>query len=313
MEITASLNVSIMIPIERTFKCSDGIEVAAQYYPASKGGAQKIVMLHGWLDNCRTFWKLAPALNESSGAEIVALDVPGHGKSGHKSKDGPPAVLPEACFYLADVVRQLEWKSFCLVGHSMGAAIAVMYASAFPDQVTRLVVVEGAGPVTKPARHTSKSIRSHVEGRLKFLTSPPHGPRVYPSLDAAVDTRLETVAKFPGNQTLSREAAKEMVSRAVVPQETDDGSVVFSHDPRLHLRSILFMSNEQVAALQRDVQCPVLVVLGKNGFPFDDEWLDRMQENLRPQTVVKLPGSHHLHADPETADAVTETVKQFLL
>jgi pimeloyl-ACP methyl ester carboxylesterase len=98
----------------------------------------------------------------SSTTELVALDLPGHGLSSHKSDDGPPLVLAESVFYVAEAVRQLQWwpqevmnkpelqenssisqPRFTLVGHSMGAGISCLYAAAFPEQVDKLVLLEG--------------------------------------------------------------------------------------------------------------------------------------------------------------------------
>ena len=66
---------------------------------------KKILCLHGWLDNAASFNRLAPLLLDSSSPltdeqlqqpmEILALDFPGHGLSGHKSVDGPPQLLAE--------------------------------------------------------------------------------------------------------------------------------------------------------------------------------------------------------------------------
>ena len=70
---------------------------------------KKILCLHGWLDNAASFNRLAPLLLDSSTSlssdeqqeqpmEILALDFPGHGLSGHKSVDGPPQLLAEVSF-----------------------------------------------------------------------------------------------------------------------------------------------------------------------------------------------------------------------
>ena len=65
---------------------------------------KKILCLHGWLDNAASFNRLAPLLLDSfpvsdeqqqQPMEILALDFPGHGLSGHKSVDGPPQLLAE--------------------------------------------------------------------------------------------------------------------------------------------------------------------------------------------------------------------------
>jgi pimeloyl-ACP methyl ester carboxylesterase len=112
--------------------------------------------------------------------EIAAIDLPGHGWSSHKSSDAPPVHITDYVYYLAEAISQLPWSTtttgtngstngehemhdhesngaenddqdnnsnnnhgIVLVGHSMGAAICCMYAAAFPEQVYKLVLLEG--------------------------------------------------------------------------------------------------------------------------------------------------------------------------
>ncbi|MCG8335651.1 MAG: hypothetical protein MJE63_14115, partial [Proteobacteria bacterium] len=60
------------------------IKTAHFRYAAKRWGnkkGQKILALHGWLDNAATFDHLAPLLPE---VDLVALDFPGHGFSAHR-------------------------------------------------------------------------------------------------------------------------------------------------------------------------------------------------------------------------------------
>ena len=154
---------------ERIFCCADGLQLAAQCYQpaAAKPVRHKVLMLHGWLDNCRSFWKLAPHLQED---HVVALDLPGHGKSQHKAKDGTPAILAEGIYYIADVLKQLEWKTdVTLIGHSMGAAMALGYAATFPEQVHQLILLKGAGPLARDASDTTKHMREETAWQRSFI------------------------------------------------------------------------------------------------------------------------------------------------
>jgi pimeloyl-ACP methyl ester carboxylesterase len=152
--------------------CSDGLQLAAQVYtttpPLPYTLPRRILCLHGWMDNCRSFHLLAPSLLRQweASVELVALDLPGHGWSSHRSADGPPVQLADAIFYVAEAVRQLQWwdpavasrdeetggeqAPFTLVGHSMGAAISCLYAAAFPEQIDKLVLLEGGTLMPTP-------------------------------------------------------------------------------------------------------------------------------------------------------------------
>jgi pimeloyl-ACP methyl ester carboxylesterase len=176
---TAALVSRIMttptVVTELTLTCADGVQMAAQHWRCGEDSSndsstntrrRRILCVHGWMDNCRSFHYLAPTLlaqldPQQQPTDLVALDFVGHGWSTHKSVDGPPIVLAELAFYIAEAVRQLQWSTttatttnesttastsatpFTLIGHSMGAAIGCIYAAAFPEQVQKLVLLEG--------------------------------------------------------------------------------------------------------------------------------------------------------------------------
>ena len=101
---------------EITLQCSDGIRLAGQSWTIQgltnnnkeehnninnnkdPPPPYRILCLHGWMDNCRSFHYLAPSIvqhfisnnnnqQQQRNVELVALDLPGHGHSSHKSLD----------------------------------------------------------------------------------------------------------------------------------------------------------------------------------------------------------------------------------
>ena len=116
-----SMTTTTISTSERTFTCSDGVKLVVKSWSNAHAGddashntiTKKVLCLHGWLDNAASFNRLAPLLLESSPSsssadeqqeqhqpmEILALDFPGHGLSGHKSVDGPPQLLAEVSFF----------------------------------------------------------------------------------------------------------------------------------------------------------------------------------------------------------------------
>jgi pimeloyl-ACP methyl ester carboxylesterase len=318
------LTFTLSLPIG----CSDGLKLATQYYPAvsaSQEAERRILCLHGWLDNSRSFHKLAPHLQQAdaSSTELVALDFPGHGLSAHKSPDGgAPQTMAELVFYVAELVSKLKWDSFSLVGHSMGAAISLMYAASFPDQVQKLVLLEGAGPLYRNPNDFSKHLRAAIERRQignaqlfpEYRSGDSNrtkkGPRIYPHLEAAVETRIKTATLSPGEQYLSKEAAYEMVKRATI--QVEGGGVQFCHDPRLQWPTLVYTTQQQVEAVMREVQCPTCLLLAKEGWPYEEERLERALKCLQPTVFETLEGSHHFHADPDYAEEVAQRVHRFL-
>jgi pimeloyl-ACP methyl ester carboxylesterase len=308
---------------------------------------QVILALHGWLDNCRSFYYLAPHLVDrlQGTAEVVALDLPGHGWSSHKSPDGPPMVLSEALYYVKEAIDKLGWNKsissdasaaaiatgdvdtdrgdahadedetkLTLLGHSMGGGISMAYAGVFPDQVDKLIMLDVYGPLPGQADKTCGVIKSHIEARQHGIR--PH--RVYPSIERAIQARRLTASKAPGKQSLSLEAATEMVGRATEPVQIvgDDGvagdiGVQFRHDTRLVWPSIQYLMPEQVDSLTRSVECPTCIIAGDHGWPFKQDRIETALQLLEPEHHV-LKGSHHLHADPKSRDAVVDIVYNFL-
>ena len=149
---------------EIVISCSDGLQLAAKYWPskettncndASFVQPPKIVCLHGWLDNAASFHMVAPTLN--SRGDVLALDFPGHGHSGHKSPDGPTNLISEYALYLSETLESMSWikdepkesEGVILVGHSMGAGVALIYAATFPEYASRVVLLDGAGPLAR--------------------------------------------------------------------------------------------------------------------------------------------------------------------
>jgi pimeloyl-ACP methyl ester carboxylesterase len=167
---------------EIRLSCSDGIEIAGQRWTNSSESSSssssstsandgmssrldarrrtkrqqistRILCLHGFLDNCRSFHLLAPFLvSRMNNVELVALDYPGHGLSSHKSLDSPPMmIINDLCFYVREACQSLQWGggkegSFILIGHSLGSIISLIYAATFPDHVQKLILLDGYGP-----------------------------------------------------------------------------------------------------------------------------------------------------------------------
>ncbi|CAN0033880.1 unnamed protein product [Choristocarpus tenellus] len=126
--------------------------------------------------------------------QFVAIDFPGHGKSAHMGKDAWYGMLdyPE---YVLEAASALGWNKFTLVGHSMGAAVASLVASSFPELVERCVFIDTLGPITVSPAMAPKHLRRSIQSRGVLLEK---SAKTYPSFEAAVEQRLRTVALWGG-------------------------------------------------------------------------------------------------------------------
>lgn len=306
---------------ETTWICPDGVKLAGKRWTSKNGHDKKlrIIALHGWMDNCATFDALSHSLMEKlvsdddrniADIDFVAIDLPGHGHSSHKSLDGPTLVQADYCYYVYEIVRQLQWKpeDLTIIGHSMGASVALMFAAAFP--VERLVMLDSLGPMPKPAEAISKTIRSHIKIRAqgKMPSS------VYPSFEKAVETRCMTPALlFPGEQYISEATAKALVERGSIIKE--DGRLQFRHDQRLNWPSMLFLTEIQLEQLYKDVanqKTSTCLLTAIDGMPFPPDQVSRIRNLLKPDAYQSLLGSHHFHSDPDSVEGVVIEIVSWL-
>src|SRR5210317_713234 len=117
------------------------------------------VYLHGWADTGATFQFVVDALNTDW--HIVAPDWRGFGRS---TVESTSYWFPD---YLADLHELLAIYSpdqpARIVGHSMGANIAGLYAGAMPERVSALVNIEGFGLVDSDPAEAPIRYRQWIE------------------------------------------------------------------------------------------------------------------------------------------------------
>jgi pimeloyl-ACP methyl ester carboxylesterase len=105
-----------------------------------------VFFLHGaGMDH--TVWQLQARWFAWHGHSVLAIDLPGHGRS-----DGPPiSSVPELAQWLGRAMDAAGLRQAAIVGHSMGGAIALEAAAAMPDRVARIALLGTAAaiPVNK--------------------------------------------------------------------------------------------------------------------------------------------------------------------
>jgi pimeloyl-ACP methyl ester carboxylesterase len=254
-----------------------------------------LLAVHGWLDNAASFDALAPRI--AGQFHVVALDLPGHGHSQHR----PPGVRYHFVDYIDDVLAAAEclgWKTFSLLGHSLGGGITSFVAAAFPEQVQNLFLIEVAGAVSAPV---DKSLAQLQRGITQFRDNGGKPLRVFADLDVAVAARRRA-------GDLSDAAARALVLRGIREVE---GGWSWSSDPRLMPASPQRFSEDQVLAILSGVQAPTLFVLAEPmAMQIPESLMLARAAQVPNLTLVRLPGNHHLHL--EDARPVAEAMLDFV-
>ncbi|MGN6113175.1 MAG: alpha/beta fold hydrolase [Luteimonas sp.] len=252
-------------------------------------GAPRVIALHGWLDNAASFVPLAAHLD---GIELVAPDLPGHGRSAHLAA-GADYSFAAAVHTVLDVADALGWDTFSLLGHSMGAGIASLVAAGAPERVRRLVAIEALGALAEAPERTAARLREAVAATRAL---PGKRLRVFPDIALAVRARMQGVT----GSALSEAASRLLVERGIAPAQGDDGvaGYAWSSDPRLTLPTMMRLTEAQVRDLVRGIGCQTRVIHADPPQPYLPEPLRSERAALLPDgELVVMPGGHHLHME----------------
>jgi abhydrolase domain-containing protein 6 len=144
-------------------------DIRWSYYEGGTGPT--LVLLHGFAADKGVWLPVAEQL--TAHFHLLIPDLPGWGES---SSVGTGAVTVEAqAARLHDFLQALQLQRFALVGHSMGGAIAAVYATAYPEQVASLALIDSYGLQMRENAFARGALAGHdpfvVDDRAGFARS----------------------------------------------------------------------------------------------------------------------------------------------
>ena len=110
------------------------------YYESERQGPT-VILIHGFSSSKQVWFESGKAL--SSRFHVIIPDLPGWGAS--TDNDHSNYDIEAQATRLRDFILALEAENITLIGHSMGGAIAGVYAADQPQRVSRLVLVGALG------------------------------------------------------------------------------------------------------------------------------------------------------------------------
>jgi len=258
-------------------------------------GGRPVLLLHGFLEHARAWDRTAPLL-AAAGLHVFALDFRGHGDSDWVGPGGYYHFADYAAD-LAGVVRALGGRA-ALVGHSMGASAALLYAGTEPERATAVVCVDALGPPDTPPALAPERFQRWIEGLARVAARGGWAPVP----DDAV-ARLR--ARFP---RLPEDAVRSLVAHNT---RRVGGRTVWKFDPLHQTTAPQPYYVAQAEAFWRRIACPVLFVEGgASDLRLDPADVAHRLAALRAEKVTIADVGHHPHL--EAPAALAEAVVRFL-
>ena len=271
-----------------------GLNYSIRHWGATDAPA--LFFLHGWMDSSATFQFVVDALKNSW--HVIAPDWRGYGASEWLSR---PYWFHE---YYADFEYLLQHYSkeqpARVVGHSMGANIASMYAGVRPERIAQLVMLDFVG--LKPEISTDASVAmgnwlAAIQEQPKLRTYPDHESLARRLM--AINPRLDEKKAAFLSRTTSR----------ILP----NGQIEMACDPWHKVPSPIPYRAEDAKATWRKIEAPVLMLIADQGYVNQrfsndpDEYRSRIESFSNVQVVTIADSGHNVqHDQPEQIAAALE-------
>ena len=237
-----------------------------------------VVFVHGAL-NDHSVWTLLARWYAHHGWRVLAVDQPGHGRSG-----GPPLASVEALAdWLLALLDAAGVRSAHLVGHSMGSLVALEAASRAPGRADGLVMVGTAVPMK-------------VSDAL-LATARDDPARAIAMVNAFSHSGLASKPSYPGPGAWLRGGASALMQRIQAGHEGN----LFEHDFRV---CDAYAGGLEAAAR---VTCKSTLIVGTRDVMTPAKATRELASALRA-TVARVGSGHALMQ--EAPDAVLNAMRQ---
>jgi haloacetate dehalogenase len=221
------------------------------------GDGPPVLLLHGIPETHLMWHRVAPQLAENY--TVVATDLRGYGDSGKppSTDDHEPYSMRAIGGDQVDVMRQLGYDQFSVVGHDRGARCAYRMALDHPDAVARLGVMDVV-PVGDAYDRANRDF-SLLYWQWSFLAAPEPVPEQFvnaaPSglVDFFLDKMSEVHDAFPA------EVREEYIEKLTHPD------TVHAICEEFRASATLDYEQDEADRGNRKISCPVLFLWSQRG------------------------------------------------
>ena len=265
---------------------------------------EPLILLHGWRDHARSWNYFVSALRKKSSKPlwIIAPDCRGHGDSSWVGAGGYYH-FPDYIHDLDCIIQPLKVTSVTLVGHSMGGTISFLYAGTFPQRVRKLVLIEGIGPLGMTFSDAPLRMEKFISEMraIREGTTVEYDSFEYASLEDAVDRFRRS------NPHLNAERALELTRWGM--RQTENGTWIWKFDPLHRTTSPQPFYSEQAIEFYRRIDCPVLIISGKESKQAPRPDMQRRLQAIRDHRRVDIERAGHMVHQDNPDDLANEILK----
>lgn len=140
----------------------DGTKLGYRVSRAEQAGACAIVLIHGLASNLTRWSEFTQYTSLKSEWNLLRIDLRGHGTSAYRGKYDRIIW----CEDLRSVIEQENFSRVVIIGHSLGAQVAIRFAHLFPDKTLGLILID---PIFPNALRGSLGIAKKLRPLLWFL------------------------------------------------------------------------------------------------------------------------------------------------
>lgn len=183
-----------------------------------------------------------------------------------------------------------------MLSHSMGAILSLMYASMFPDEVERLILIDTIGDfvysVVEVLLKMSENINKLLEREKQDVK------RKTLTYDQCIRAIIDGHSKYG---TIDENGAKYLARRAIIPSCEDEGRYIFTRDWRLSHIVFQGFPVEILKKMYSYIIAERLIIMGNRSLfvakSQSESTQDILQVHKRSKNFqyIEVDGDHFLH------------------
>lgn len=260
-----------------------------------------MILIHGGRDHCRNWDWIAEHFKDEY--HIIAPDLRGHGDS--QWVIGSSYNQIDYVYDIAQLLNQKNMTPCVVIGHSLGGSISLLYTALHPQNVSKLIAIEGMGP---PPSMLEERLNKPLDERLHDWMKDLRGlsarqVRRYDTLEDAYE-RMQSE-----NPHLSESQARHLTIHG--SNQNEDGTYSWKFDNYVRAFPPTGLPMEEVWKLYGKIQCPTMLVRGLESWASDPVADGRTGQFTCPLTVETFADAGHwVHHDQ--LDAFVKAVRGFL-